>query len=78
MLFKPRIILLLCVVSWLICPRAFAAEGTPGNFKNPAAAKEVLSGKRILLDALGLIEGVGFNLASLSLSIKDRKIIEFF
>lgn len=51
MLFKPKIILLLCVVSWLICPRAFAEEGTPGNFKNPIAVQEVLAGKRTTANA---------------------------
>lgn len=51
MLFKPKIILLLCVVSWLICPRAFAEEGTPGNFKNPIAVQEVLAGKRTVANA---------------------------
>ncbi len=51
MLFKPKIILLLCVVSWLICPRAFAEEGTPGNFKNPIAVQEVLAGKRTAANA---------------------------
>jgi len=51
MLFKPKIILLLCVVSWLICPRAFAEEGAPGNFKNPIAVQEVLTGKRAVANA---------------------------
>ena len=51
MFFKPKIILLLCVVSWLICPRAFAEEGTPGNFKNPIAVQEVLAGKRTVANA---------------------------
>jgi len=51
MIFKPKIILLLCVVSWLICPRAFAEEGTPGNFKNPIAVQEVLTGKRAVANA---------------------------
>jgi len=46
MIFKHKIILLLCVVIWLICPRAFAEEGTPGNFKNPIAVQEILTGKR--------------------------------
>lgn len=51
MLFKPKIILLLCVVSWLICPRAFAEEEAPGNFKNPIAVQEVLTGKRAIANA---------------------------
>jgi len=38
-------------VNWLIYPIAFAEEEMPGNFTNPAAVKEVLSGKRTVANA---------------------------
>jgi len=48
---KIRIILFFCLVNWLIYPIAFAEEEMPGNFTNPAAVKEVLSGKRTVANA---------------------------
>jgi len=48
---KLKIISFFCLVTWLICPIAFAEKEMPGNFENPAAVKEVLSGKRTVVNA---------------------------
>jgi len=48
---KLRIILFFCLVNRLIYPIAFAEEEMPSDFENPAAVKEVLSGKRTVTNA---------------------------
>jgi polygalacturonase len=49
--FKLKMFSVFILLWWLICSLVFAEEEIPGNFKNPTAVQEVLSGKRKVANA---------------------------